>query len=230
MKWKAPNSSENDTESNIEFVSLFYPIYDGWQFRPAPPLVNQQSHALAWSISRFKKDGLSDIWNHTNFPNFMHLVGHVRLPKFEIEEINLPAGFRSSHIEAAYFENVQYFLCTDTEKVKYSSYLKCSDELFDICWNSIRECTDYFQSLRLIYHARLKCPTSTTEDVSFQFMPMLNDKLRNNAFVSMVEKFKLLKTDSGSDCGEKSSMKKVTKFFSYNHSFIFNTEKAANVI
>ena len=61
LNWKAPNSHRTDTGSSIEFVSLFYPIYDGWQFRPAPPLFNQPSHALAWSISRFKKDGLSHI-------------------------------------------------------------------------------------------------------------------------------------------------------------------------
>ncbi len=96
LKWKAPNSFVTDTESNIEFVSLFYPIYDGWQFRPTPPLFNQPSDALAWSISRIKKDGFSNIWNHTNFPNFMHFVSHVQLPKFAIEEINLPTGLRPS--------------------------------------------------------------------------------------------------------------------------------------
>ncbi len=185
LNWKAPNLHTTDTECSIEFVSLFYPIYDGWQLRPSPPLFNQQSHALAWSISRFKKDGLSHIWNHTNFPNFMHFVGHVRLPKFAIEEINLPTGSRSSHIEAAYFEHVCFFLCTDTAKVKHSSYLKCSDELFGICLNSMQENPDYFLSSGSIYCGRFKCPTSTTHNVSFQFMQMLNDKLRNKTFISM---------------------------------------------
>ncbi len=138
----------------------------------------------------------------------MHFVGHVRLPKFAIKEINLPTGSRSSRIEAAYFEHVRFFLCTDTAKVKHSSYLKCSDDLFDICLNSMQEHPDCFLSSGSIYRGKYKCPTSTTHDVSFQFMQMLNDKLRNKTFVSMGEKFKFLKTDSVSDCGEKISTKK----------------------
>ena len=172
---------------NIEFISLYYPIYDWWQFRPAPPLFNQPSHALAWSISRFKKDGLSNIWNCTNFPNFMHFMGHVHLPKCAIQEINLPTGLRPSHIEAVYFENVPFFFCTETTTVKYSSYLKCSDELFEICLSPMREHPDYFLSSRSIYHGRLKCPNCTTEDVSFQFMQMLSDELRTKTCINMAK-------------------------------------------
>ncbi len=128
---------------------------------------------------------MSDKWNHTNFPNFMHFVGHMSLPKFAIEEINLLTGLRPSRIEAAYFENVQFFLCTDTATVKHSSHLLCSNELFNICLNSMREHPDYFLSSRSIYHGRLKCPTRTREDVPFHFMQMLNDKLRNKTFISM---------------------------------------------
>ncbi len=45
----------------------------------------------------------------------------------------------------------------------------------------------------------------------------------------MAEKFKFLKTDSGINCGENSSSKQLRKKIIYNHSFICNTEKAANV-
>ena len=95
--------------------------------------------------------------------------------------------------------------------MKHSSYLKCSDDLFDICLNSMREHPDYFLSSGSIYRGRYKCPTSTTQDVSFQFMQMLNDKLRNKTFISMGVKYKVLKTDL--ECGEKSSTKELRIFF-----------------
>ncbi len=80
----------------------------------------------------------------------------------------------------------------------------------------MREHPDYFLSSGSIYCGRFKCPTSTTHNVSFQFMQMLNDKLRNESFVSMGEKFQFLKTNSGSNFGEKSSTKELRIFSLYS--------------
>jgi hypothetical protein len=56
---------------------FYYPIYSGYSFLKHPPIFEHQAHAAAWMISRFMKDGLTNVWGEDNYPHFLKYVGTI---------------------------------------------------------------------------------------------------------------------------------------------------------
>ena len=59
---------ESEQQCNITF---YYPLYNGYNFPDVSPVFRYPSHAAAWAISRFKRDGLSNIWGPDKYPDFL---------------------------------------------------------------------------------------------------------------------------------------------------------------
>jgi hypothetical protein len=52
----------NLPEDNEVYVVLYYPLYSGWDFPKYPFLFKKPYKAACWAISRFKRDGLGNVW------------------------------------------------------------------------------------------------------------------------------------------------------------------------
>ena len=65
--------------ANGNTSTYYYPLYSGWMFPPFPHLFEQPSQALTWSLSRFKQDGLSNIWEAHHYPELMHFISKAEV-------------------------------------------------------------------------------------------------------------------------------------------------------
>jgi hypothetical protein len=65
----------NLTEDNEVYVVLYYPLYSGWYSPEYPFLFKKPNKAAWWAISRFKQDGLGNVWGQGNYPRFLSFDG-----------------------------------------------------------------------------------------------------------------------------------------------------------
>ena len=66
-------------------MSLYTTQYSGWDFPEYPFLFKESSKAACWAISRFKQDGLGNVWGHGKYPPFLAYVGHVVMMKSDVQ-------------------------------------------------------------------------------------------------------------------------------------------------
>jgi hypothetical protein len=87
----------------MEYVTLYYPLYSGWEFPEYQFLFKEPSKATCWAISRFKRDGLGNVWGHIKYPPFLTYVGCVVMMKSDVQGAlkNLTA---KSTIEKYFFD------------------------------------------------------------------------------------------------------------------------------
>ena len=58
-------------------MKLYYPLYSGWSFPSMPHFFLTPTEACSWALSRFKRDGLSNIWGNGIYPEFIKFVGVI---------------------------------------------------------------------------------------------------------------------------------------------------------
>ncbi len=68
-----------------EHVTLYYPLYSGWDFIVYPSLFKEPSKAACWAISRFKRDGLRNVWGHGKYPLFLTYLDRVVMMKSDVQ-------------------------------------------------------------------------------------------------------------------------------------------------
>lgn len=80
-------------------VVMFYPLYSGWAFPDLPILFKEPGQAMTWSLGRFKKDCLSNIFGPGSYPGFMMFVGCIHISPKSLVKSAMPGSKRSFMIE-----------------------------------------------------------------------------------------------------------------------------------
>ena len=88
---------------------VFYPLYGGYHSEDLPICFNCPSHALVWSLSRFKKDGLGNAWASSDLPHFLRFVGILPYKEGCITPTSRPTSFRPSKTEETFFPKFHSF-------------------------------------------------------------------------------------------------------------------------
>jgi hypothetical protein len=72
------------------FRKFYYALYGGWAFPKTPYLFQTPLEACCWCISRFKRDGLSNIFGINNFPEFLNYIGVITTEDKNVEDCSVP--------------------------------------------------------------------------------------------------------------------------------------------
>ena len=65
---------DNPTEDNEVYIVLYYPLYSGWDFPEYPFLFKKPNMVVCWAMSRFKQDGLGNVWGQGQYPQLLSFV------------------------------------------------------------------------------------------------------------------------------------------------------------
>ncbi len=123
---------DNLTEGNEVYVVLYYPLYCGWDFSEYPFLFRKLNEAACWAISRFKQDGLGNVWGQGNYPQFLSFVGQVMMKKCEVQ-VALESLTTKSKIENSFFSQVIFHLPKKNQILLSSDYVQLSEKTFFQC-------------------------------------------------------------------------------------------------
>ena len=155
------------------------------------------SEALCWKLSRFKKDGLSNIWGAEDYPTFMQFIGIVSISASNIRETTMPYNRSPSKIERGYFSKVKFYEPIDVSTIIVTNYIKCKDHLFNSCIQSMKSLPDYQSSSNSIYKSNVQCPSSSHQDVEVVHSSFLSSKkLSAIPFIKLENKFKYIKDNT----------------------------------
>lgn len=194
------NSTLISRDTPSQQTMYFYPIYCGWSFREEPPIFLLPAQALTWQLSRFKKDGLSNIWGPGLYPDFLKFVGTVAVHQSCIKSISLPSN-RPSKIENAFFSNVKFFEVSDSSKIVQSSYTRINEDIFILCSSTMKDTPDYQASSNSIYRAT-KCTQGSRGDHKFVHSPFLSSKKKSDSkFIMLEKRFEYLKRNEYRNIG-----------------------------
>jgi hypothetical protein len=86
---------------------FYYPLYGSWKFSETLYLFCTQGKACTWVLSRFKRDGLSNI-RGPNYPEFLKFVGTIVTDLNSICGCTLTMPFKSK-IERLFFQGVTFY-------------------------------------------------------------------------------------------------------------------------
>ena len=137
--------------------TYYYPLYNGYAFLlnknlQHPPLFELQSQAAAWGISRFKRDGLSNIWGANEYPKFLNYVGVIRAREGVVMQGNnlLLRGTNPSTIEMEFFSGVIFYTFNHVERLlkEECGYIKLSEEMFKEVKACFKPLPDYILSAK----------------------------------------------------------------------------------
>lgn len=160
----------NNRSEKAPITLFYYPLYTGYSFPEYPPLFKHPSHAAAWAISRFMRDGLSNIWGEKNYPDFMHYVGLIKTRQEGLvirgNNLLLTKKTRSSKIEMSFFEGMIFYTVNDKTKLSKleSGYTRLKSEVFEeltACFNAE---ADYMSSSNSIYKTTKLVVTGPSPD------------------------------------------------------------------
>jgi hypothetical protein len=84
-------------------MKLYYPLYSGWSFPSMPHFFLMPDEACSWTLSRFKRDGLSNIWGDGVYPEFIQFVGVIVTEASSFQECTKTVNL-SSQIERDFSE------------------------------------------------------------------------------------------------------------------------------
>ena len=201
-KTSLPKLSNDPTSSKDTAAAMYFPHYNGWDMPEVPLFFKHPSFALCWALSRFKRDGLSNIFGTNKYPPFMQYIGIAYTPESNVTSTAMPFNKKQSKIEKAYFSNVEFFLPVNSSLVQ-TKYIKCKDHLYRSCMESMKSLPDYQSSSNSIYKSNTRCPTSSHKDVEFCFSPFLASKKQPaGSFIKLESKFKYIKNNSYCDYGK----------------------------
>ena len=206
IKWDPPvprpTSTPHMSTAPVEPPLFFYPLYTGWMFPDSQVIFGSPSEAAAWAISRFKRDGLSNVWGPDCYPEFLHFVGSVSTTSPMV--IPMPQSTKTSKIEQSYFGAVSFYT-TSIEHVVHCSYTKLNASLFLKVAHTMKPTQCYQSSSGSVYRKNMVCPLSTHQDVHFTHSPFLSmKKPPNRGFINLMTKFKYLKSNTYIDHGKHS--------------------------
>jgi hypothetical protein len=116
--------------------NLYYPLYSGWSFPPMPYFFLTPGEACSWALSRFKRDGLSNIWGKDVYPEFIQFVGVIATEASSFQECTKTVDL-SSKIEEEFFRGWKFFRLLKTnnstksyERIDPTEFGKLSADLF----------------------------------------------------------------------------------------------------
>lgn len=163
--------------------TYYYPLYNGYMFLQHPPIFEQQSHAAAWGISRFQKDGLSNVWGDGNYPYFLNYVGTIKTRRAIISRGNnlvLVQTSRQSNAENVFFEDVIFYKldCIQNLLRKECGYVKLCNDVYAEVTGCFKTKPDYMLSSNSIYKSeKLKASDYCSDYDHDHFCNLLNQKM-----------------------------------------------------
>ena len=95
--------SRSRTPTRSRMKLLYYPLYSGWSFPSMPHFFLMPGEACSWTLSRFKRDGLSNIWGDGVYPEFIQFVGVIVTEASSFQECTKTVNL-SSQIERDFSE------------------------------------------------------------------------------------------------------------------------------
>ena len=194
-------------------ATYYYPLYNGWDMPEVPLMFDNPSSALCWSLSRFKRDGLSNIFGQDAYPPFMQYIGIAFTTNTNVTLTTMPYNKKLSQIEKGYFSNVEFFLPADSSQIT-TKYIKCKDCIFQKCIYSMKSLPDYQSSSNSIYKPNVMCPVSSHKDVEFCYSAFLASKKPSaKPFIMLESKFQYIKNNSYCSHGKNSHAKSYFSFY-----------------
>ncbi len=173
-------TSDNQMDENNIDVVLYYPLYSGWDFPEYLFLFKNPNQVACWAISRFKRDGLGNIWGQGKYPPFLRFVGQVKMRRSEVQvALESPPTFKSK-IEHHFFSQVIFHLPKKDSILLSSDYVQLSKETFVQCAQGFcNNEPDYQQSLKSIYRdeERFRCHNMTINSIHKMFDVTLHQKV-----------------------------------------------------
>ena len=208
-KWKPPPVKSTRDEPSItqeeppgqqeELIInnlYYYPLYSGWLFPKNPFIFSTPSQAASWTISRFKTNGLSNIWGPGMYPDFLRFVGTINTDQSNLEISNFRTSRKPSQIEEHYFLEVVFYDIIDPTAIRDSSYMRLNDKLFLNIIATLKDTPDYFMSSTSIYRPKSLCVSSVPTDVYYRFSRFIYGKRSpTSLFIQLEQRVLFLKTN-----------------------------------
>jgi hypothetical protein len=143
---------DNLSKVNEVYVVLYYPLYSGWDFPEYLFFFKKPNEAAYWAISRFKRDGLGNVWGQGNYPQqFLSFVGRVMMKRCEVQ-VALESPTTKSKIENSFFSQVIFHLPKENPILLGSDYVQLSKKTFFQCTGDFHTNEpDYQQSANSIH-------------------------------------------------------------------------------
>ena len=175
-------------------ITFYYPLYNGFSFPDVPPVFRYPSHAAAWAISRFKRDGLSNIWEPDKYPDFLQFVGTIS-SSISSPILNKWSSFtnisRKLEIEQTFFSEVVFFRVTDTTPFIFH-YARLPDDVFTEIKSCFKSMSDFQSSAGSIF--KNKCVLRISRDIDIVhhiYSHQLENKMvHTSTFMKMEDCFK----------------------------------------
>jgi hypothetical protein len=113
--------------------------------------LKKPNKAACWAISRFKRDGLGNVWVQGNYPQFLSFVSQVMMKRCEVQ-VALESPTTKSKIEHCSFNQVIFHLPKENPILLSSDYVQLSEKTFFQCTGGFHTNEpDYQQSANSIY-------------------------------------------------------------------------------
>ena len=184
---------DSEISSNVG-STLYYGLYGGSSLPDKPVLFVEPAQAIAWSMSRFYRDGLANIYGPRKYPDFLYHVGTVTLASnAELHKISIPRKSRPSKVETAYWHKVRFYSVCDSS-ISVTDYTRLNKAKMDEVIETFHPTPCYQLSSGSIYKSI--CPSSGSDDVKFVHSQSLSSRLRSVAgrFIQIERNFHYIKT------------------------------------
>ena len=145
-------------------TKLYYPLYSGWSFPSMPYFFLMPGEACSWALSRFKRDGLSNICVHGVYPEFIKFVGVLFTDNSSFQECTKNDLF-SSNKETDFFQGCKFFHLLNMHNSSLSYERIHPTEFSVLADNLFHSRVDYQLSTNSIYRrgvTALSHPITTT--------------------------------------------------------------------
>jgi hypothetical protein len=215
-------TSDTVTDDNELSVILYYPLYSGWDFPQYPFLFKKWNEAACWAISRFKRDGLGNVWGQGKYPPFLSFDGQVMMMRSEVQ-VATESPMAKSMLENHFFSQVLFHLPKKEPILLSSDYVQLSKETFLMCtWGFCKNEPDYQQSANSIYRdeGKFSCQRMTINIIDKKFDVTLHQKLaKSSGFIQFEARFKYLKHTPPKNYGKimGSVQHSLHSLFNYSH-------------
>ena len=157
-RWEPPKRSPSISKSipalpsaptSSNTMVLYYGLWGGKLFPEAPPLFSSPAQAAAWSISRFHKDGLPNIWGPRNYPWFLSFVGVVEVDAAQMKKVRLHNFVHNAkpeqQFEKPYWSQVDFY-SVDDSFIFSSTYASVKSSKFKQIIESFKATPPCYQS------------------------------------------------------------------------------------
>jgi hypothetical protein len=146
-------------------MKLYYPLYSGLSFPCMPHFFLTPGEACSWALSRFKRDGLSNICGNGVYPEFIKFVGVLVTDNLSFQECTKNDLF-SSKKETDFFQGCKFFHLLNMDNSILSYERIHPTELSVLSDNLFRSRVDYQLSTNSTYRrggvTALSHPITTT--------------------------------------------------------------------